>query len=90
MMQMDTTFSNSFLIQVNEIKYYHNINQEIEPVPVTFLECALLKHCLWLAKAMLHVLLKRWSLRFGPHSISTEIYVCSNYKNIDISDKYQG
>jgi hypothetical protein len=88
MMQMDTTFS-SFL-QVNKIKYYRNIDQEIAPVRVRFLECSLLGHQLRPGKAMLHVPLKCWLLRFGPHCVSTEIYVCNNFKNIDISDKFGG
>jgi hypothetical protein len=66
-MWMNTTFSSFFKTQESKTKSYHNINEEVAPMPVRFVEHSLLKHRLWPGKAALQVLLHCGSLRSGPH-----------------------
>jgi hypothetical protein len=76
-MQIDSIFSSLFKIQVSRAKSYCNINKEVVPLPVRFVEYSLLKHRLRPGKAMPHFLLKCRSLRFGPHFS----FHCRNMQN---------
>jgi hypothetical protein len=54
-MQIDTTFSSFFKIQVSKTKSYHNINPDASTTRVKFVEACPPLHLLWPGKAALHV-----------------------------------